>query len=87
MSGTTLLTSRVHTAALKRRPLVKVFSRKKGKFENRTHDQLLIALSHIHVSAAHRWRIYENVETPGSEAYFVQARYVSCSCYVPVAYQ
>ena len=33
---------------------------------------LFIALSHIHVSAACRSRIYENVDTPRSEPYFAR---------------
>ena len=37
---------------------------------------LLIALSHIHVSAAYRSRIYENVDTPRSEPYFARETYV-----------
>ena len=32
--------------------------------------RLFIALSHIHVSAAYRSRIYENIDTPRSEPYF-----------------
>ena len=36
----------------------------------------VIALSHIYVPAAYRSRIYENFDTPRSEAYFVQATYV-----------
>ena len=40
----------------------------------------VIALLHIHVSAAYRSRIYDNVDTPRSEPYqFVQATYVVCS--------
>ena len=35
--------------------------------------------SHIYVPAAYRSRIYENFDTPRSEAYFVQATYM----YVP----
>ena len=31
---------------------------------------------HVHVSAAYRSRIFENFDTPRSEAYFVQATYV-----------
>ena len=36
----------------------------------------VIALSHIYVPAAYRSRIYENFDTPRSEAYCVQATYV-----------
>ena len=46
----------------------------------------IIALSHIHVSAAYRSRIDENYDTLRSEAYFVQATYVPRKCDVPVAY-
>ena len=35
-------------------------------------DTNFIALSHIHVSAAYRSRIYENVDTPRSEPYFAR---------------
>ena len=44
------------------------------------------ALSHIYVSAAYRSHIYENFDTPRSDAYFVEAR-MSFLSYVPVAYQ
>ena len=37
----------------------------------------LIALSHIHVSAAYRSRIYEIFDTTRSEPYFVRATYVA----------
>ena len=47
---------------------------------------LLIALSHIHVSAAYRSCIYENFDMPRSEAYFVQATYVPRTCDVPVTF-
>ena len=43
-------------------------------------------LSHIHVSAAYRSRIYENCDTPRSEAYFVQATYVPRTCDVPATF-
>ena len=46
----------------------------------------LIALLHIHVSAAYRSRIYENFDTPRSEAYFVQAMYVPRTCDVPASF-
>ena len=36
----------------------------------------LIALPHIHVSAAYRSHIYENFDTPRSEPYFARATYV-----------
>ena len=36
----------------------------------------IIVLSHIYVPAAYRSRIYENFDTPRSDAYFVQATYV-----------
>ena len=42
--------------------------------------QRLIALSHIHVSAAYRSRIYENVDTPRSEPYFARETYVPRTC-------
>ena len=44
------------------------------------------ALSHIHVSAAYRSRIYENLYTPRSEEYFVQATYVPRTCDVPATF-
>ena len=37
----------------------------------------LIALSHIHVSAAYRSRMYEIFDTTRSEPYFVRATYVA----------
>ena len=40
----------------------------------------LIAPSRIHVPAAYRLRIYKNVNTKRSEAYFVQATYVPRTC-------
>ena len=43
-------------------------------------------LSHTHVSAAYRSRIYENCDTPRSEAYFVQATCVPRTCDVPVTF-
>ena len=43
-------------------------------------------LSHIHVSAAYRSRIYENCDTPRSETYFVQATYVPRTCDVPATF-
>ena len=43
----------------------------------------IIALSHIHVSAAYRSRIYENFDTPRSEPYFARATYVPRTCDVP----
>ena len=45
-----------------------------------------IALSHIHVSAAYRSRIYENVDTPRSEPYFARATYVPRTCNVPATF-
>ena len=45
-----------------------------------------LALSHIHVSAAYRSRIYENFDTPRSEAYFVRATYVPHTCDVPATF-
>ena len=36
---------------------------------------MVIALSHIHVSAAYRSRIYENVDTPRSEPYCAREAY------------
>ena len=47
----------------------------------------LIALSHIHVSAAYRSRIYENFDTPRSEPYFSRATYVPRTCDVPATFQ
>ena len=46
----------------------------------------VIALSHIHVSAAYRSRIYENVNTPRSEPYFARATYVPRMCDVPATF-
>ena len=46
----------------------------------------LIALSHIHVSAAYRSRIYENVDTPRSEPYFARETYVPRTCDVPATF-
>ena len=43
-------------------------------------------LSHTHVSAAYRSRIYENCDTPRSEAYFVQATCVPRTCDVPATF-
>ena len=48
--------------------------------------ELLIALSHIHVSAAYRSRIYENVDTPRSEPYFARETYVPRTCDVPATF-
>ena len=45
----------------------------------------VIALSHMHVSVAYRSHIHENLDTPRSEAYFVQAMYAPRTCDVPVA--
>ena len=46
----------------------------------------LIALSHIHVSAAYRSRIYENDDTPRSEPYFARETYVPRTCDVPATF-
>ena len=46
----------------------------------------IIALSHIHVSAAYRSRIYENVDTPRSEPYFARETYVPRTCDVPATF-
>ena len=46
----------------------------------------VIALSHIHVSAAYRSRIYENVDTPRSEPYFARETYVPRTCDVPATF-
>ena len=46
----------------------------------------LLALSHIHVSAAYRSRIYENFDTPRSEPYGARATYVPRSCDVPAMF-
>ena len=43
-------------------------------------------LSHIHVSAAYRSRIYESCDTPRSEAYFVHATYVPRTCDVSATF-
>ena len=47
---------------------------------------MLKPLSHIHVSAAYRSRIYENFDTPRSETYFVQATYEPRTCDVPATF-
>ena len=47
---------------------------------------IVIALSHIHVSAAYRSRIYENVDTPRSEPYFARETYVPRTCDVPATF-
>ena len=49
-------------------------------------DWILIALSHIHVSAAYRSRIYENVDTPRSEPYFARETYVPRTCDVSATF-
>ena len=46
----------------------------------------VIALSHIHLSAAYRSRIYENVDTPRSEPYFARETYVPRTCDVPATF-
>ena len=46
----------------------------------------IIALSHIHVSAAYRSRIYQNIDTPRSEPYFARATYVPRTCDVPATF-
>ena len=46
----------------------------------------VIALSHIHVSAAYRSRITENFDTPRSEPYFVRATYVPRTRDVPATF-
>ena len=46
----------------------------------------VIALSHIYVPAAYRSCIYENFDTPRSEAYFVQATYVPRTSYVTATF-
>ena len=51
-----------------------------------TSNKCLIALSHIHVSAAYRSRIYENVDTPRSEPYFARETYVPRTCDVPATF-
>ena len=50
------------------------------------NTNILIALSHIHVSAAYRSRIYENVDTPRSEPYFARETYVPRTCDVPATF-
>ena len=47
---------------------------------------IIKALSHIHVSAAYRSRIYENFDTPMSEPYFARATYVLRTCDVPATF-
>ena len=42
--------------------------------------ECVIALSHIHVSAAYHSRIYEKCDTPRSEPNFVRATYVPRTC-------
>ena len=49
-------------------------------------DIPIIPLTHIHVSAAYRSRIYENFDTPRSETYFIQATYVQRTCDVPATF-
>ena len=46
----------------------------------------VIALSHIHISAAYRSSIYENFETPRSEPYFAAATYVPRTCDVTATF-
>ena len=49
--------------------------------------QIVIALSHIHVSAAYRSHIYENVDTPRSEPYFARrGTYAPRTCDVPATF-
>ena len=50
------------------------------------HKMFVIALSHIHASAAYRSRIYENFDTPRSEPYFARATYVPRTCDVPATF-
>ena len=47
---------------------------------------ILIALSHIHVSAVYCLCIYENFDTPRSEPYFVRATYVPHTCDIPATF-
>ena len=47
---------------------------------------IFIALSHIHVSAAYRSRIYKNVDTPRYEPYFARETYVPRKCDVPATF-
>ena len=46
----------------------------------------VIALSHKYAPAAYRSRIYENFDTPRSEACFVQATYVPRTRYVTATF-
>ena len=46
----------------------------------------VIARSHIYVPAAYRSCIYENFDTPRSEAYFVQATYIPRTSYVTATF-
>ena len=59
---------------------------KYGIGNERCQNCSLKPLSHIHVSAAYRSRIYENCDTPRSETYFVQATYVLRTCDVPATF-
>ena len=54
--------------------------------QRRSSKFAVIALSHIHVSAAYRSRIYENVDTPRSEPYFARETYVPRTCDVPATF-
>ena len=55
-------------------------------YKSDTMQKCVIALSHIHVSAAYSSRIYENFDTPRSELYFVRATYVPRTCDVPATF-
>ena len=52
----------------------------------RKHIYIVKALSHIHVTATYRSRIYENFDTPMSEPYFGRATYVPRTCDVPATF-
>ena len=54
--------------------------------DNNIDISKLIALSHIHVPAAYRSRIYENVDTPRSQPYFARETYVPHTCDVPATF-
>ena len=55
--------------------------------QEKESERCVIALSHIHVSAAYRSRNrYENVDTPRSEPYFARETYVPRTCDVPATF-
>ena len=50
-------------------------------------DRKVIAMSHVHVSAAYRSRIYDNFDTPRSEMHFARATHVPRTCDVLATFQ